>query len=434
MPRAKTLLYEKGAVEAGKPAGAASADETGGARREAEAMNADEDAVVGGGANGGRDARGRDARGAQRDMTVFPKADVDLARAVLVTCCVDDTDDLSGETSTGFVAEQIASAVAGLGGQVVLGITRHQLFLGEGVPYTSHNSAMCFSAVMPDGTAFALRARAVGVIARHKADLSDPGLCVAELPFGSVGDEVGAQIAVVSDFALKAKRTVCTKHEAYEVVRDIPWIALSEHGGTGDGVIGALAGVGLRLRGDDGRFRGKWDLERLAERAGLKARTDEDGSSVVTAGEFCSALESLAMGSVQVLTADGSTVGGATPLVLFRAAKPIMRGGALTFVVDMHGGIARPCAKDDLGEMGNEAPIRRGCVRFVPDNDLEECAPDPDDSCRNCLYRRWLPHGFDCMAEHAAVGADMLPAHVAGSDAFQDAVPATRGQTVVAPT
>ena len=32
---------------------------------------------------------------------------------------------------------------------------------------------------------------------------------------------------------------------------------LSEHGGTGDGIIGALAGVGLRLGKNDGRVRGK---------------------------------------------------------------------------------------------------------------------------------------------------------------------------------
>ena len=31
---------------------------------------------------------------------------------------------------------------------------------------------------------------------------------------------------------------------------------LPGYGGTGQGVVGALAGVGLRLYGDDGRFRG----------------------------------------------------------------------------------------------------------------------------------------------------------------------------------
>ncbi len=37
-------------------------------------------------------------------------------------------------------------------------------------------------------------------------------------------------------------------------------IHLSEHGGTGDGVVGAVAGIGLRLSGNDGRYRGWYHL------------------------------------------------------------------------------------------------------------------------------------------------------------------------------
>jgi hypothetical protein len=33
-------------------------------------------------------------------------------------------------------------------------------------------------------------------------------------------------------------------------------VHLTENGGTGDGIVGALAGTGLRLDGNDGRFRG----------------------------------------------------------------------------------------------------------------------------------------------------------------------------------
>jgi len=46
------------------------------------------------------------------------------------------------------------------------------------------------------------------------------------------------------------------KEYAYDLAREMG-IYLSEHGGTGDGVVGALAGSGLRLSGNDGRFRGK---------------------------------------------------------------------------------------------------------------------------------------------------------------------------------
>ena len=47
--------------------------------------------------------------------------------------------------------------------------------------------------------------------------------------------------------------------DAYLLAEQFPELSLSEHGGTGDGVIGALAGVGLRLSGSDGRIKGKID-------------------------------------------------------------------------------------------------------------------------------------------------------------------------------
>ncbi len=46
-----------------------------------------------------------------------------------------------------------------------------------------------------------------------------------------------------------------TKQEAY-MLANTTGVHLSENGGTGDGIVGALAGTGLRLDGNDGRFRG----------------------------------------------------------------------------------------------------------------------------------------------------------------------------------
>ncbi len=58
---------------------------------------------------------------------------------------------------------------------------------------------------------------------------------------------------------------VISKEEAYETAA-AHLIHLSEHGGTGQGVIGALAGAGLRLTGSDGRFKGKF---RIPSRNGM---------------------------------------------------------------------------------------------------------------------------------------------------------------------
>jgi hypothetical protein len=58
------------------------------------------------------------------------------------------------------------------------------------------------------------------------------------------------------EFGRRAKNIVILKEEAFETAAGLG-VHLSEHGGTGQGVIGALAGAGLRLTGNDGRFKGK---------------------------------------------------------------------------------------------------------------------------------------------------------------------------------
>ena len=55
------------------------------------------------------------------------------------------------------------------------------------------------------------------------------------------------------DFGYRAKQVVLTKSNAYKLAKKLD-IHLSEHGGSGQGVIGALAGVALRLTANDGRF------------------------------------------------------------------------------------------------------------------------------------------------------------------------------------
>lgn len=91
-------------------------------------------------------------------------------------------------------------------------------------------------------------------IEKHRADGSDPGLCIVNL-----SDFTHEELLI--DFGLRAKREVLIKEMAYQFAKEHK-IHLSEHGGTGLGVIGALAGCGLRLTGNDGRFRGKRKLPR----------------------------------------------------------------------------------------------------------------------------------------------------------------------------
>jgi hypothetical protein len=312
-----------------------------------------------------------------------------------ILVCVDDTDDLTKATSTGKIAELIANETASNhGGILEMGITRHQLLLREDIPYTSHNSAMCFAAWVPVGSIGALRLRAVEILRDNCAVSSDPGLCLCSIP----GPDDSRYAPWVADcerlvaYGLKAKSDLVLKEEAYGLAESIPEVSLSEHGGTGVGVIGALAGVGLRLGGHDGRFRGKLSLTALC---------DEEGTT--TCGALRSSLASRVFGEVQVVDTSARIVPDDALVYSAREAKPILHGGRFTIVVEHITEMGyRVCQKEDLGAIGSETGrFARACSDFVLDNDSEECRSVTEKSCRNCLYRRWVPRGFECAKTRA---------------------------------
>lgn len=369
------------------------------------------------GANAGRGARA--SRKGRQDVFLFPRAADGADLPVRMLCCVDDTDDFSGSTSTGFVSELLARTVSKLGGQVVLGITRHQLLLSDQVEYTSHNSSMCFEARLPAASMPVFCERAVEVIAGEAVATADPGLCIAEIPADAQGPETKARIAALCDFGIAAQTRVCTKEEAYGLAASIPWVCLSEHGGTGLGVIGALAGIGLRLGGDDGRFRGKWNLAAAYERGCPSdpsspkipvQRRGGDGAcdASVDIGAFVSRATALTGGPVSVVDEEGRDLSARMPLLLSKAAKPIMRKGRLTFVCSVDRGMAVPFEKVDLGSLGSGGMTAGYCERYERDADGEECAPfetgpTPESlyapTCRTCLFRRFTQRGFTCVAK-----------------------------------
>lgn len=164
-----------------------------------------------------------------------------------VFVCIDDTDSIDSR-GTGELADLLAREVENRGWGKCSSITRHQLFVHPDIPYTSHNSSMCFIADMDEAHLEALTEYASDFLARESAEGSDPGLCVA------VAEQLPRTDTLI-DFGYRAKRTVIEMQEAFTLASE-SGIHLSSHGGTGQGVIGALAGVGLRLGGNDGRMRG----------------------------------------------------------------------------------------------------------------------------------------------------------------------------------
>ena len=164
---------------------------------------------------------------------------------------IDDTDDIDSR-GTGEIAELLAQGLAGNGLASCGRVTRHQLLLHPDIAYTSHNSSMCFPAQIADESLDAVTSWCQTMLAVESVAAADPGLCVVAV------ERLSEPEALVA-YGYDAKERVFSKDDAYQKASDFG-VHLSEHGGTGIGVIGALAGAGLRLSGNDGRFKGKFTL------------------------------------------------------------------------------------------------------------------------------------------------------------------------------
>lgn len=161
---------------------------------------------------------------------------------------IDDTDNLTS-IGTGEVAENLGKLLNKLDFGKPSPVTRHQLFFNDAIAYTSHNSAMCFELKGCEKDANKLICLCSSYLKDNCAEGSDPGLCIVEKNFSDREE--------VINFGQDAKCKVLTKDQAYKLAKEKN-IHLSEHGGLGIGVIGALAGIGLRMYGNDGRYKGQF--------------------------------------------------------------------------------------------------------------------------------------------------------------------------------
>ncbi|MBF7097311.1 hypothetical protein [Alkalibacter mobilis] len=214
--------------------------------------------------------------------------------------CIDDTDNLDS-IGTGELLEKLcfelkikSLASAGF-------VSRHQLYVHEDIPYTSHNSSMCAKLE----TSWESWDQVVGFcenyLERNAAKGSDPGLCFVQTDM--ISDSAKQELI---SFGKSAKETVLHKKAAYDLASIYgKEIHLSEHGGTGGGVIGALAGCGLRLYGSDGRLKGK-----------IKP---EDSQGIWPAGEICEKY-----GFSRLITDDYSDIDPKDPVALIPEIKPIL--------------------------------------------------------------------------------------------------------------
>lgn len=201
---------------------------------------------------------------------------------------LDDTDNLESR-GTGHLARQIAGTLSGR--YRLLGVTRHQLLVDPRVPCTKNNSCACIMFDVEDAGLDPLRVEA---LLRETRQLmlddfqpgSDPGLCLA-------GDVPPA----ITAFGRQAQRQLVSQQAARALAQEhtIPLLGL---GGDEDGVIGALAAVGLAASGEDGRYvlvgrsrelKGLQPVPALLQ-AGIAAVETSDGQAMTEGLVLCDKL------------------------------------------------------------------------------------------------------------------------------------------------
>ncbi|MGD9948888.1 MAG: hypothetical protein AB7U29_10465 [Desulfobulbus sp.] len=154
----------------------------------------------------------------------------------------DDTDIAGADRGTGKFARWFVAKIPV--GARLYGVIRQQLPVLEGIPYTSHNSSACvvLDDVEPSQVEEIIE-RGSEHIQEHFIEGSDPGLCVVPLN--------GENTEPLLEFGRLASSRIVSQKEAMQASIGFH---LSGHGGTNDGIIGAVAGVGLTISGWCGRF------------------------------------------------------------------------------------------------------------------------------------------------------------------------------------
>lgn len=195
----------------------------------------------------------------------------------------DDTDVAGAEIGTGRLVRMFERKLPD--GARLWGALRHQLLIDPRIPFTSHNSPACAVVEIDDEALIpALTARAIAHIAELASDGSDPGLCVAR---------ESADLSEIVEFGLSCTHEIETQDHARAVAARAG-VTLLGLGGTNDGIIGALAAVGLSAYGWSGRFLEYGRLRRLPDPISVAALA-EAGIEAVAIDKKAQALDPRAL-------------------------------------------------------------------------------------------------------------------------------------------
>jgi tRNA(Ile2) C34 agmatinyltransferase TiaS len=223
---------------------------------------------------------------------------------------LDDTDNLESR-GTGHLAREIAAALGV--NHAVMGVTRHQLLVDPRVPCTKNNSS---AAILLDSNGQVVPGKLLdqvrGLMLDDFQPSSDPGLCVCRVV-----------PEAVTEFGRRAQRELVTQAEARALASEFD-IPLQGLGGDHDGVIGALAAVGLAASEEDGRYV---LVGRSRELSGLQS---------------ISALLAAGISEVRTLEGEAVTQGWVNTDKL----RPARRGGQAVAVVEWSGEYWEPLKLD----------------------------------------------------------------------------------------
>jgi hypothetical protein len=181
---------------------------------------------------------------------------------------LDDTDTLDDPGTNQLARHLVRELSDAFVGQIIV---RHQLLEDARVPCTRKNG--CASMLFEPRADGEPTRRIQQLIAAMRSIIipwcpagSDPGLCVTERMPGAV-----------VDWGRRCKRELVTQQEARRIAAE-HGIYLEGLGGTQDGVIGALAAVGLLATQNDGRVvylgSGGEDLYEITGRLSVKSIRD----------------------------------------------------------------------------------------------------------------------------------------------------------------
>jgi hypothetical protein len=189
-------------------------------------------------------------------------------------------------------------------------VTRHQLFIHEDIPYTSHNSCAVVHIASGDrGYAGEIFKRVEELVLGNFIEGSDPGIAVAT--------EDQLEPALIA-FGKDAKTMVLTQERARTLAKNLS-IRLKGVGGTEDGVIGAMAGLGLAATGNDGRFLQKGHIREILGPCTVRTLLDA--------------------GIDAICTIDGRTIDSGYVIVEEnKAVKPCPVNGRVILFVEEHNG------------------------------------------------------------------------------------------------